>query len=200
MLKGGHSSSPIDTRPVTGQLGKAQRNEISRMGRNDVKHHRRGADNPCGRKGVLLSVASHHGAHGMSSQSRAPLSNVDRHGWWLWSLAFGVMLALTAAVPVLYLPMLREIENADAEMLVNGYYAVVGLAGLVLVFCLYTVFKQRELNLVRRRLLDEERELEDVRTRLSELSALFHVSTTLNLQLDPDSIVEIIVRRVVSTL
>jgi len=136
----------------------------------------------------------------MSSQSRAPLSQLDRHGWWLWSLAFGVILALTAAVPVLYLPMLREIEHADADMLVNGYYAVVGLAGLVLVFCLYTVFKQRELNLVRLRLLDEERELEDVRTRLSELSALFHVSTTLNLQLDPDSIVEIIVRRVVSTL
>ncbi len=136
----------------------------------------------------------------MSSENGSPLRQVDRNSWWLWALTFLVMLALTAAVPVLYFPLLRELEAADTEWLANGYYAAVGLAGLVLVFCLYTILKQRQLNVVRGQLLAEERELEDVRTRLSELSALFHVSTTLNLQLDPDSIVEIIVRRVVSTL
>jgi signal transduction histidine kinase len=69
-----------------------------------------------------------------------------------------------------------------------------------LVFCLYTALKQWELERMRRALLREELQLEDARTRLSEISALFQVSTTLNLQLRLDAILEIIVRRVVSTM
>ncbi len=129
---------------------------------------------------------------------RAPLERIDRRGWLLWALTFLVILALTLAIPMLYFPLLDGAGETPFEG--QGYYAIVGLSGLVLVFCLYTVLKQRELNVLRLRLLDEERELDDVRTRLSELSTLFHVSTTLNLQIHLESILEIIVRRVVSTL
>jgi signal transduction histidine kinase len=71
---------------------------------------------------------------------------------------------------------------------------------MVVIFCLYIALKQRELNRMRDALEHEEEEKEAVRSRLSELSALFQVSTTLNLQLRLNVILEIIVRRVVSTL
>jgi K+-sensing histidine kinase KdpD len=91
-------------------------------------------------------------------------------------------------------------REGAAESFNEPYYVVVGLMGLVLVFCLYTALKHRELNQMRAALGREETETEDVRTRLSELSALFQMSTTLNLHLRLDVILEIIVRRVVSSL
>lgn len=120
----------------------------------------------------------------------------------LWGVTFAVILALTATIPVLYAPLLDFIGVDDSANLWvrNGYYAGVGLAGLVLVFCLYTALKHLELERMRLALHREEKDLEDTRTRLSEISALFQVSTTLNLQLRLDAILEIIVRRVVSTM
>jgi signal transduction histidine kinase len=130
------------------------------------------------------------------------MDRLNRRAWSLWALAFAVILALTAAVPVLYLPMLDLVATDDQTSLWirNGYTAGIGLAGLVLIFCLYTIFKQRELNSMREALVADERELQDARTRLSEISALFQLSTTLNLQLHLSSILEIIVRRVIATL
>jgi len=70
----------------------------------------------------------------------------------------------------------------------------------VLIFCLYVVLKQHELMKTRDALENNERGRQEAAARLSELSALFQVSTTLNLQLQLNVILEIIVRRVVSTL
>ena len=129
--------------------------------------------------------------------------SINRRAWLLWALTFVVVIALTAAVPLLYLPLLNLVRATAEETgrsVDTEYLAVTGLAGLVLIFCLYTVLKQRELNRMRHQLEHEEQEKENVRTRLSELSALFQVSTTLNLQLRLDDILEIIVRRVVATL
>jgi signal transduction histidine kinase len=128
------------------------------------------------------------------------MDKIDRKSWWLWIVTFLVMLTLTGSVPALYFPLISRPDLAADWTAFEGYYAIIGLSGLVLVFCLYTAMKQRELNLLRQKLLEEERDLQDVRTRLSELSALFNLSSTLNLQLHLDSILEIIVRRVVSTL
>src|SRR5262249_62373095 len=86
------------------------------------------------------------------------------------------------------------------SFLTEPSYAIIGLMGLVLVFCLYTALKHRELNETRAMLMEEEAETDDVRTRLSEILGLFQMSTTLNLQLRLDVILEIIVRRVVSSL
>ncbi len=129
----------------------------------------------------------------------SPGELLRRRGWVLWGLAFLVMLALTGAIPLLYLPMLESLQGTTG-LGGEAYMAIVGLAGLVLVFCLYTALKQRELDTMRTELAREEREKDAVRSRLSELSALFQVSTSLNLELRLDVILEIIVRRVVSTL
>ncbi len=127
---------------------------------------------------------------------------LNRRGWLLWGGTFAVLGALTAVIPVLYYgSWMPEVENREGLAgLVQPYYALVGLAGLIVIFCLFTVLKQRELNRMRAALQREGSETEDVRTRLSEISALFQMSTSLNLQLRLDVILEIIVRRVVSSL
>ena len=130
------------------------------------------------------------------------LERLNRRTWALWAMAFSVIVALTIAVPILYLPGLQMLRAEDeGELWIrNGSTVSWGLAGLVIIFCGYVIFKQRELNRVRKALVADELELQDSRTRLSEISALFQLSTTLNLQLHLDSILEIIVRRVIATL
>lgn len=128
-------------------------------------------------------------------------AHIRRAGWLLWGVTFALLLALTITVPALYLPLMQALgRGGESQWLSDTYLATIALVGLVVVFCLYTVTKQREIHLMRDALEREGHDREDVSTRLSELSALFQVSTTLQLQLRPDIILEIIVRRVVSTL
>jgi signal transduction histidine kinase len=133
----------------------------------------------------------------------SPKDALERRSWHLWALTFVLVIALAISVPLFYVPLeslLSEGPRGPGAHMPEEFIALVGLVGLALIFCLYTALKQRELDAMRRRLEDEEREKQTVATRLSELSALFQVSTSLNLQLRLDDILEIIVRRVVSTL
>lgn len=125
--------------------------------------------------------------------------HLNRRSWLLWGVTISVVLALTAAIALVYLPLI-QLEGRLGQDLQASYTTLVSLTGLVVVFCLYTAIKQRELAQMRRALDAKEQEKEAVRARLSELSALFQVTTALNLQLRLDVILEIIVRRVVSAL
>jgi signal transduction histidine kinase len=127
---------------------------------------------------------------------------LNRRSWVLWGVTFAVLVALATAVPLLYMPLFRMLraDESTSENASSAYLALVALSALVTIFGLYTAVKHRQLNTMREALGREEREKENVRTRLSELSALFQVSTALNLQLRLDAILEIIVRRVVATL
>jgi signal transduction histidine kinase/uncharacterized membrane protein YuzA (DUF378 family) len=127
--------------------------------------------------------------------------HINRRGWLLWAATLVVVLALASAVTLLFYPLVRLIQELGGSRNASeSYYAIVGLAGLVLVFCLYVVLKQHELMKTRDALESNERGRQEAAARLNELSALFQVSTTLNLQLQLNVILEIIVRRVVSTL
>lgn len=129
----------------------------------------------------------------------SPRERLARRGWFLWAMTLVVVVSLATAVPMLYLS-LHSLLRDDGQIPQEPYLALIGLSGMVIVFCLYTVLKQRELEAIRRRVEQEEHERIDVSTRLSELSALFQLSTALNLQLQLSDILEIIVRRVVATL
>jgi signal transduction histidine kinase len=118
----------------------------------------------------------------------------------MWGTAFVLILSLTAAIPAIQTTALQLVGMDDDPLTHGGYEALIGLVGLVSLFILYIILKQRELQTMRSRLTGELTELEDVRTRLSEVTALFNLATSLNLQLRLDIILEIIVRRVVSTL
>lgn len=122
-----------------------------------------------------------------------------RKGWILWGVTWAVVFSLTAAVTLLYVPLIRG-EGDSPDWFRDAYHALVGLGGLVVVFVLFSALRHRELEMLRRELNREELETEDARTRLSELSALFQLSTTLNMHLSLDMVLEIIARRTVSTL
>jgi signal transduction histidine kinase len=131
---------------------------------------------------------------------RPGMDQLDRRSWWLWTAAFALIAGLTLTIPVVYVAFLQLLGGDQAAPLTGSYDLLVGLVGLVVLFILYTIVKQREIHGMRERMRSEVVELEDVRTRLSEVSALFTLATTLNLQLKLEVILEIIVRRVVSTL
>ena len=136
----------------------------------------------------------------MTLPRQSTLAHINRRNWLLWAATFALLLALTGTIPVMYAPLLAQPVGREELWIRDGYYVGVGLGGLVLLFCLMIVFKQGQLNRIRRALEREQTEVEDMRTRLSELSALFGVTTTLNQQFKLEVILEIIVRRVVSTL
>ncbi len=125
---------------------------------------------------------------------------LNRRAWLLWGVTAIVLFALTLTVAFLYIPFQRMAGELGIELLHNAYYALVGLNGLMVIFLLFSALRHRELNEMRRRLREEEMETQDARTRLAELSAMFQLSTMLNLHLNLEVILEIIVRRVVSTL
>ena len=137
----------------------------------------------------------------MNSRSEIRWKHLQRAGWMLWAAAFALLIALTSVVPALYARVLG-LEGASGLQvgIENPYVVTVALAGLVILFCLYTILQQRELHRAVKALSREENERATASVRLSELTALFQVSTTLQLQLRSDVILEIIVRRVVSTL
>jgi signal transduction histidine kinase len=127
--------------------------------------------------------------------------HLQRAGWMLWAAAFALLLALAAVVPALYARVVGlEGTTGLIAGIDNPFFVTAALAGLVVLFCLYTILQQRELHRAVQALSREEEDRADASVRLSELTALFQVSTTLQLQLRSDVILEIIVRRVVSTL
>lgn len=142
----------------------------------------------------------------MSPESPKPpdWKQLDRAGWLLWGVTFLLLLTLAITIPALYLPLADVVGGspafADIPLVREPVTTLVVLVGLVLLFCLYTVTKQREINVMRDAIDSQKHEREDVQSRLSELSSLFQASTTLQMQLRLDLILEIIVRRVVSTL
>lgn len=139
--------------------------------------------------------------NGMNSRTEIRWMQLQRAGWMLWAATFALLLALTTVVPALYARVLGLTGTKELPVgLDNPYIVTVALAGLVILFCLYTILQQRELHRAVKALSREENDRADASVRLSELTALFQVSTTLQLQLRSDVILEIIVRRVVSTL
>ena len=78
-------------------------------------------------------------------QDESPWHHLQQRGWLLWGSAFLVLLALAASIPLIYWALIQSMQDPSAAQS-EAYLAIVGLAGLVLIFCLYTVLKQRELN------------------------------------------------------
>jgi nitrate/nitrite-specific signal transduction histidine kinase len=140
--------------------------------------------------------------HALSQGNRLEHREVERRSWYLWFAAFSIILTFAATVHILHLRLLATLsETGEAGVwLRNGYFTGIGLTGLVFLFILYTALKQLQLHRMHLTLTEEEAELEDLRARLSELTTLFQLATALNLQLSVDTILGIIVRRVVAAL
>ena len=103
--------------------------------------------------------------HAKSSSQRN--DRVTRQGWILWGVMALGMLGLAAAVMLLYFPMLHSEGGSTPRSFEQAYYVLVGLTGLVVVFCLFTALRHRELNALRGIVAREELETEDARDRKS---------------------------------
>jgi PAS domain S-box-containing protein len=99
----------------------------------------------------------------VSSQSpseypKAPalrMRQVEGREWWLWGSAVAVTLVLTFGILSLTFPGLHL--PTDSAYSLNLKEWVRGLAALVLLFDIYTVYQQRELQRTRRQLSERER-------------------------------------------
>src|SRR5712691_7244401 len=98
-----------------------------------------------------------------SKRVQARASHIRRSNWAMWGWVFLLVTGLCAAVPLLYLSLLSTINQydpANSQSTEQAYYALVGLAGLVAIFCLYLALKQRELERMRETLVREAQETE----------------------------------------
>jgi len=135
------------------------------------------------------------------SQIKANLAQrqVDRKTWVLFTLVILVLLGFAFTVQTLWVSIVRSGflgENAPAA----GWTMLIGLLGLTLLFCLYIVHQQAQINKFRIRVVADQMELEQSRSRLAELTSLFQLGNSLHMDLPLDTILEITVRRVASTL
>lgn len=82
------------------------------------------------------------------------IRQVEGREWWLWGCAVVVTLALTFGILALTFPGFHFSPNSVYSLNLKEW--VRGLAALVLLFDLYTVYQQRELQGIRRKLAERE--------------------------------------------
>ena len=80
---------------------------------------------------------------------------MERREWWLWSAAVAVTLLLTAGLASFLLPGLEESKSDQSTFLLLPQ-VVRGLLGLVLIFDIYTLYQQLQINRIRRKLVQRE--------------------------------------------
>jgi signal transduction histidine kinase len=126
-------------------------------------------------------------------------SQVDRRSSALLGLVILVLLGFAFTLQTLWVSLVRSGFLGD-NVPAGGWMLLVGLVGLTILFCLYILHQQTEINRFRSRLMVEQMELEQSRGRLAELTSLFQLGNNLHMDLPLDTILEITVRRVASTL
>jgi diguanylate cyclase (GGDEF)-like protein len=96
---------------------------------------------------VNESVLSEHSAVA-NDRMLANMRQIDRREWWLWSSAISIMLLLTIGIGSFAIPAL--LSGLDSFLAVFLNHAVRGLFGLVLVFNVYVIYEQIQINHIRR--------------------------------------------------
>jgi diguanylate cyclase (GGDEF)-like protein/PAS domain S-box-containing protein len=83
------------------------------------------------------------------------MRQVEGREWWLWSFAVAVTLALTLGIFALTYPHFRF--HLDDEYSISLKEWVRGLAALVLLFDIYTIYQHMQLVHIRRKLSSQDR-------------------------------------------
>lgn len=132
-------------------------------------------------------------------KASAVQKQADRRTTALLGLVILVLLGFAFTVQTLWVSVVRSGFLGD-NVPAGGWMLLVGLVGLTVLFCLYILHQQTEISRFRARLVSEQMELEQSRGRLAELTSLFQLGNSLHMDLPLDTILEITVRRVASTL
>lgn len=128
------------------------------------------------------------------------MQEIDRKNWGLWILNGLLLFIMAAVITSLYLPQIWGLVPIDMPAPETRGMLVTSLCGLVLIFMLYMLIKQRQMSTLRGDLFHSRMKEEILRSRLGEITSLFDMSTSVNMQLSVDSILDIITRRVLTCL
>ena len=103
------------------------------------------------------------------SGGRAGVRRVEGREWWLWGFAVTVTLVLTAGIILLTIPGSHSLDNSDWLDLKEW---VRGLAGLVLLFDIYTVYQHLQLQRIRRDLAESDQLFELITENAADMIAV----------------------------
>jgi PAS domain S-box-containing protein len=98
-------------------------------------------------------LSEKNGRRGEVETSLVPIHKVEGQEWWLWGFAVVVTLVLTCGILSLTFP---DFISKDRIYLSSLKDWVRGLAALVLLFDLYTVYQHVQIQRIRRRLAERE--------------------------------------------
>lgn len=127
-------------------------------------------------------------------------ADIDRKTWWLIGLSILIILGFSVTIPLLLLSLVRAGVLQGVLPPDGGASLVIGLLAMAAIFSLNLVYQQAQINKIRRRSVQDQVDLEQSRSRLAELTSLFQLGNSLHLDLPLETILEITVRRVSSTL
>ena len=127
-------------------------------------------------------------------------SRIESKTWWLIGLSILMILGFSVTIPLLLLSLVRAGVLQGVLPSDGGFSLVVGLLGLAALFSLNLVYQQSQINAMRRRMVQNQMDLEQSKSRFAELTSLFQLGSTLHMELPLQTILEIAVRRVASTL
>ena len=115
-------------------------------------------------------------------KTSAAQRQADRKATTLLGLVILVLLGFAFTVQTLWVSVVRSGFLGD-NLPAGGWMLLVGLVGLTVLFCLYILHQQTEINRFRSRLMSEQMELEQSRGRLAELTSLFQLGNSLHMDL-----------------
>jgi PAS domain S-box-containing protein len=87
--------------------------------------------------------------------AREQMLQVERRQWWVWAYAILVTLALTVGIFSFTFPFLSGLGEPFYNF--NLKQSVQGLIGLILIFDIYCIYQQLQIQRVRRQLTETER-------------------------------------------
>ena len=98
------------------------------------------------------------------------LSQVEGRQWWLWGFAVAVTLVLTLGIVSLTVPGFHQPTDKIYALSLREW--VRGLAALVLLFDVYTVYQQQQLQRMRRQLAERDRLFQLISENAADMIAL----------------------------
>jgi K+-sensing histidine kinase KdpD len=127
-------------------------------------------------------------------------STIESKTWWLIGLSIFLILGLSLTIPLLFLSLVRAGALQGLLPADGGLSLVIGLVGLAALFSLNLIYQQGRIEAMRRRVAQTQIELEQSKSRLAELTSLFQLGNSLDMDLPLQTILDITVQRVASTL
>jgi len=101
----------------------------------------------------------------------AQVRQIEGREWWLWGFAVTVTLVLTLGIVSFTFPWFRWADK-DAEYWFDLREWVRGLAGLVLLFDVYTVYQHMQLHRIRRQLAERDQLFQLISENAADMIAL----------------------------